>query len=287
MGEFDVAKDRPEGVRIRFGKITGTADLPFYNQEARSDQRKAMLRAQLHTFKSLPGQWATPLESWIDATYDSAAQAEGYEHVRPKLLGGDVMQLGGSGRDALKALLGGARRGYLVTPIKGEADLASDLAKEFGLEDRFEALLGTGEQIPLSGESVDAIVSGGCLHHTKVTEALLDVRRVLRPGGRFAAWDPWHARLYDLGISVFGKREAVMCHPLDPIRLADLIEVFPVSELRLHGALTRYPAIVLCKFGVHPSIRTLHKMTLLDDRVSNRIPALRRNGSSVAVLTTK
>jgi SAM-dependent methyltransferase len=273
---------------MRVGRAPETAEIPFYDDAARDARRRVGLASQLEAVADLRSPWATPLERWVDAPYDSAAQADTYRHVEAVIAGGTLVQLGGSGKDAIKALLGGASRSYLITPVEGEAELARRLAYDLGVADQFEALLGTGEEIPLGNGSVDALLSAGCFHHTDVPRALLEIRRVLRAGGKFAAWDPWHARLYDIGVALFGKREpGIECRPLNAARLSQLPEIFPVSEIRLHGALTRYPLLALSKFGLRASQPLVHKMTLLDDRIAARISVLRRNGSSVAVLATK
>ena len=273
---------------MRVGRAPETAEIPFYDDAARGALRRNGLAGQLAAIARLAGPWATPIESWVDAPYDSAAQADTYAHVRPAVAHGAFVQLGGSGKDAIKALLGGASRSYLVTPVKGEAELARGLACDLGLADRFEALIGIGEDIPLESSSIDALLSAGSFHHTDIPQALIEIRRVLRAGGKFAAWDPWHARLYDIGVAVFGKREpGIECRPLNLARLAELPEIFPDSEIRLHGALTRYPLLAVSKFGLRPPQRWVHKMTLVDDRISARVAVLRRNGSSVAVLATK
>jgi hypothetical protein len=273
---------------MRVGRAPETAEIPFYDDAARDARRRAGLAGQLAAVADLRSPWATPLERWVDAPYDSAAQADTYRHVKAVIAGSTFVQLGGSGKDAIKALLGGASRSYLITPVEGEAELARGLAYDLGVANQFEALLGTGEDIPLGNGSVDALLSAGSFHHTDVPRALLEIRRVLRAGGKFAAWDPWHARLYDIGVALFGKREpGIECRPLNAARLSQLPEIFPVSEIRLHGALTRYPLLALSKFGLRASQPLVHKMTLLDDRIAARISVLRQNGSSVAVLATK
>jgi SAM-dependent methyltransferase len=289
MPRSEVVTPEPCSLRImRLGREPEKDEMLFYEQEALRDERQAGLRSRLTAVSRLQAPWANPVEPWLDNLYDSVPQAEVYGHLRVEVTGGDVLQLGGTGKEALKALLGGARRSYLVTPVPAEAHLTESLATEFGIGDRFTAIVGTGEEVPIPSDSIDAVISEGCMHHTDVPAALLEVRRVLRSGGRFGAWDPWHARLYDIGTSLFGKREpGIECRPLNLTRVATLVEVFPDSEIRLHGALTRYPVVALGKAGIRPSQATIHRMTLIDDRISARVPALRRNGSSVSVLATK
>lgn len=223
---------------------------------------------------------------WLDNLYDSVAQREVYEHLAPVIRGGGtVLQMGGTGKDALKALIGGASSAIHVTPVAQEAALTVRLAAELNVADRLSVLIGAGERLPVASCAVDAVVSERCLHHTSVPEALREARRVLRPGGRFAAADPWHARLHDVGRKYFDRQQpGLECVPLDEYRLADLATVFPNSQVRLHGAIVRYPVIALLRLGVPLQRRFIERLTEWDDRFSAHFAVLRRNGSAAAVL---
>lgn len=228
-----------------------------------------------------------PVAQWIDATYDSVAQLEAYEHLAP-LDGTLVVQLGGRGAHALKLLLAGASRGVLVTPVLAEAKFASELAELFGLSTRFEAIVGTAEDLPLRSMVIDRIVSGGCVHHMNTETAFAEAARVLKAGGAFAAWDPWEAPLYRVGIAVFGKREpGVTCEPLNSARVASLVESFDWSRVSQHGALTRYAMLALGKMRIRPSLWACHQVAVMDDRVTSMVLGTRRFGSSVALLAKK
>jgi hypothetical protein len=50
-------------------------------------------------------------------------------HLSGSIVGGRVLQIGGSGQGALKALVGGAARSSLATPCAGEAELAASIAR--------------------------------------------------------------------------------------------------------------------------------------------------------------
>ncbi|MHB8469420.1 MAG: class I SAM-dependent methyltransferase [Gaiellaceae bacterium] len=55
-----------------------------------------------------------------------------------------------------------------------------------------EALAGSAEAIPLPDESVDAITVGQAFHWFRADEALVEMHRVLRPGGGVALlWNEW------------------------------------------------------------------------------------------------
>ncbi len=46
--------------------------------------------------------------------------------------------------------------------------------------------------------------------------AAAECGRVLSPGGKLAAVEPWRASLYAIGTKLFGKREHAACQPMDP-----------------------------------------------------------------------
>lgn len=271
------------------GAITEAEELAHYDAVAGSAERYAHLRSCVERVHDLHTSWAVPLTSWLDTAADGAAQADTYVHLSRAIVGGRLLSLGGTGQAALKALVGGASESVLVTPSQGEADLAQRVAADLGLSDRFSTVVGYAESLPLETASFTAVISEGCLHHTNTEQAFKECARVLVSGGRFGAWEPWKARLYTLGISLFGKRDpAVNCRPMDPARLTGLQTAFPTaSEVRLHGAITRYPAIVWERLAGPPKVSTSYRLTLLDDRISRRVPPLARNGSSCAILAVK
>ena len=228
-----------------------------------------------------------PKERWIDAIYDCAAQWEAYRHLSP-IQGRCVLQLGGKGMHAVKFLLSGAEEGWLITPMLGEALCARALAKEVGVEDQLRCIVAIAEELPILTGTLDAIYSGGCLHHMRTELAIPEAARVLREGGKFAAVDPWRAPLYAIGTKILGKREAsVYCTPLTKKRLEPLQEEFAKVEVVHHGTLTRYPFLALSKFGVNNSLSVVWNLGKLDDAICSVIPGLRAMGSSIAILGSK
>lgn len=258
-----------------------------YGEIAARAARHDELLALLTPLRAARGRWGEPMQLWLDNRYDSVPQQEIYEHLAPKIAGGVVLQVGGTGKEALKALLGGAARAVHVTPVVQEAELTIRLARELGVADSLTVLVGVGERLPVATASVDAYIAERCLHHTDVALALREARRVLRAGGRFAAADPWRARLHDvIRATVDRQPPGLRCTPLDARRLASLPVVFPDSQVRLHGALVRYPVIALLRLGVPLRRTMIERLTRWDDRLSAHVAVLRRNGSAAAVLAT-
>ncbi|MGH9475536.1 MAG: methyltransferase domain-containing protein [Terriglobales bacterium] len=226
-------------------------------------------------------RFPNPTARWCDAAYECVAQVAAYGQLVP-LAGKRLLQLGGTGTHALKFLLAGAAEAWLITPMHTEAKLTQFWASRLGLQDRFHAVVGVGEELPFAAGSFSAIYSGGCLHHTALELAGAEAWRVLAPGGVFAAIDPWRAPLYRLGISIFGKRECnVHCRPLNPYRVRGFQSAFPGTAARRYGAIFRYPALALQKLGwslPDPAVRTL---MYVDEWMCRCVPPLRGLGSAV------
>lgn len=229
-----------------------------------------------------------PKQVWIDSVYDCAAQWDAYTHISP-VQGGRVLQLGGKGAHAVKFLLAGARESWALTPMLGEARCARALAEAVDVSERLRCVVALAEELPFADSSFDAVYSGGCLHHTVTSLAVPEIHRVLKPGGRFAAVDPWHAPLYTIGTNMLGKREhGAFCRPLTAERVEPLHRAFGRAGAVLqHGTLTRYPLLALHKLGITWTLRAVWRINKLDDALCARIPRLRALGSSVACLGTK
>jgi uncharacterized protein YbaR (Trm112 family) len=272
------------------------AEMEHYNPTSRARAeaiRDSDAYATVQRILAMPSAANTfpePLEIWLDAVHDTGAQGDCYRFLAP-LTGKTFLQLGGDGRHAVKAVMAGATNGILVTPMIGEAVFAWTLAGIAGVQARFSCVLGVGEEIPLVDNSIDAMYSPGCLHHMALETALPEIRRVLKPGGRFCGHEPWRAPLYAVGTSVFGKREhglldrgkSIYCQPFTSERLQPLGRVFPKHVIANHGPLLRYPLIALNKFGLRLSLPTMIALAKVDDRVGGAIGLGGKWGGSVMI----
>jgi uncharacterized protein YbaR (Trm112 family)/ubiquinone/menaquinone biosynthesis C-methylase UbiE len=228
-----------------------------------------------------------PSQNWLLARMDLASEWDCYIHLAP-VQGKHIVQLGGTGVVAMSLLLAGAARTMLLTPMLGEAKVALELARKLDVSERFDCFVGVAEEIPLSDASVDGAFSGGCVHHMTTSRAFPEIARVLKPGGRFAAIEPWRAPFYAFGTSVFGKREAnPFCRPMTSERVAPLFKAFSRARYVQHGTLSRYPMLAMEKVGVRFPVKTAWAVGRLDDRLCSFIPGMRSLGSGVALLATK
>ncbi|MFL5542394.1 MAG: methyltransferase domain-containing protein [Longimicrobiaceae bacterium] len=266
-------------------------EMEFYNAESareseniESSEALAILAPVMRAPAGERASFPEPRRVWLDAVYDSASQYDAYRHMAP-VAGKRVLQLGGKGIHAVKFLLAGAAEAWTVSPMLGEALCARALARKAGVEDRLHAVMAVAEQLPFPPGFFDGIYSGGCVHHMVTDLAFPEAARVLRPGGRFAAIEPWRAPLYTIGTRIFGKREAnAYCRPLTPERVAPLRGAFPRWSLERHGALTRYSLLALNKLGVPLTLGAVWSINRVDDAIASRVPGLRDMGSSVAIL---
>jgi SAM-dependent methyltransferase/uncharacterized protein YbaR (Trm112 family) len=268
-------------------------EMAHYNQAADAEPAESTERRLSQILTSVPAgggpraaSFPDPWQAWLDATFEPASQSDAFRHLAP-VRGKAVVQLGGKGVQAVKFLLAGARQAWAISPMLGEVAHARRLARHLGVEDRLRAVVAVAEELPLPDAGVDAIYAGGTVHHMVTALALRECARVLAPDGRFAAVEPWKGPLYDVGIRIFGKQEDVPCRPLTAERAAPLLDAFEAAEIVHHGALTRYPLIALSKLGVPVPLGVVRRLTLVDDAFCSLAPALRRRGSSAALLATR
>jgi uncharacterized protein YbaR (Trm112 family)/SAM-dependent methyltransferase len=266
------------------------AEMAVYNRtaQARTDPRHdSHQRTWVRAASQLPPQdrarFPEPAAVWCDQLYEFSAQRAAYQRLAP-LAGKRLLQLGGTGIHALKFLLAGAAEAWLATPMLSECVFSHGLARELGLAARFHAVAAVGEELPFPAASFDGIYSSSCLHHMVTAMAAAEARRVLAPGGRFAAIDPWLAPLHRLGTKLVGKREhGVHCRPLDPARLRAFQQAFPGATCERFGALLRYPLLGLQKLGLECSDGWVRRLMECDERLCRAWPVLRRLGSAELV----
>ncbi|KRQ10143.1 methyltransferase domain-containing protein [Bradyrhizobium manausense] len=276
------------------------AEMEFYNsigrkraEQVRTDGSPKSVDSigMQHVFRiaTLPPEqryrFPEPSTLWACDNIDAASETDCYRHIGP-VIGKRVVQVGGSGTVPLLLLLAGAAEGILITPMIGEALVALEIARL--LKVPLRCLVGIGEEIPLADQYTDVCFVGGCVHHMRTEIAIPEMARILRPGGKFAAIEPWKAPGYTIGTAIFGKREAnPFCSPITEERAAPFFRAFASADCVHHGAITRYPAIVAQKAGFKLSVPKAEWVTRADDAICNCIPFARKMGSAIAMLATK
>jgi uncharacterized protein YbaR (Trm112 family) len=250
------------------------------------DQGLALIALSRSADRQARAGFPDPAEVWVHLRFEAAALHDAYRHLAP-VEGRRILQIGGLGLDAVKFLMAGAEEVWLMSPMLAELEFALRLARFCGVEDRLRRVAGLAEELPFPDASFDRIYAGGSVHHMVIDLAMRECARVLSPGGRFAAVEPWRGLGYELGIRLIGKREPVQCTPLTHARVAPFLSAFQHPQVVHHGALTRYPAITLAKLGTPMSRRFVRSLTRFDDALASRVPGLRRTGSSVALLATR
>lgn len=260
------------------------AEMQFYNgigyEHARQTRECGSLKGSdsaglrhLHFVAHLPKDrrqdFPNPSSTWLCETIDVASERDCYQHIGT-VAGKRVMQIGGKGIFAILMLLAGAEDAVLITPMHGEATVAVEIAKLYGLSDRLECLVGIAEEIPVANDEVDVCYVGGCVHHMRTEIAFPEIARVLRSAGKFVAIEPWRAPGYAIGTRLFGKREPnAFCSPLDKSRMAPLYKSFKSADYVQHGSISRYPSIVAQKAGIFLSVPTAKWIAEVDDKICN------------------
>ena len=162
------------------------------------------------------------------------AEAAAYERGRPSYPPEAIdWLLPGGARDVLDL---GAGTGKLTTRLveRGLSVMAVDPIPEMlellrdSLPDT-PALLGTAEEIPLPGDSVDAVLVAQAWHWFDPTRAIPEVARVLRPGGRLGL--VWNTRDERMGwVRDLGR---IVGHEDDPFNNRVTLSA-PFSDLQRH-----------------------------------------------------
>jgi demethylmenaquinone methyltransferase/2-methoxy-6-polyprenyl-1,4-benzoquinol methylase len=146
---------------------------------------------------------------------------------------------GGTGDIAFRFLERAAGRVIVVDANAEMLSIGRDRGIDRGRVGEITWICGDAERLPLADRSVDACMTAFCLRNvTRVPQALREVRRILKPGGRFICLEFSHVivpildRLYDaysfrvlpaLGRTVAGNTEAYRY-------LAESIRRFPSQE---------------------------------------------------------
>jgi ubiquinone/menaquinone biosynthesis C-methylase UbiE len=112
-----------------------------------------------------------------------------------------------------------------------EIEQARERAAANGIEDRSRFLVADAHATDFPDDSFDLIIGDSILHHLELRRALLEIRRILRPGGRAVFLEPlWHNPLLRLGRALTPSARTPDEHPLTVRDWQLCAEIFPEFE---------------------------------------------------------
>ncbi len=209
----------------------------------------------------------------------------------------------GAGAGETAAYLAG--QGALVTALDLSGQMlgvTGKVARHYGAT--VKLVQASAEELPFRDGSFDIVYAANVLHHVQADRCLREVRRVLKPGGRLASWDPLG---YNPLINVY-RRLAIKVRTSDehPLRQGDLRLVGQHFSLVETEFFWFFALIIFMKMFVidrlspnkvrywkhivqeHQSLAsTFHYLDRIDRWVLARIPLLRWFCYNVAVIATK
>jgi SAM-dependent methyltransferase len=144
------------------------------------------------------------------ATRGFELAADAYERGRPDYPAAAIEWLVerldlGPGRSVLDLAAGTGKLTRLLVPSGAEVTAVEPIAEMRAKIENARAIEGTAEAIPFPDASVDAVTVGQAFHWFRAEEALVEIHRVLRPGGGVAlVWntrderEPLHAAVSEI-----------------------------------------------------------------------------------------
>jgi ubiquinone/menaquinone biosynthesis C-methylase UbiE len=164
---------------------------------------------------------------------------------------------------------------------EGEIAQAIERAEQNGVSDRSDFLAADAHATDFPDDSFDLIVGDAILHHLDMRRALVEIGRILKPGGRAVFWEPlWHNPLLRLGRALTPSARTPDEHPITTADWALCAEIFPGFEHEEREFLT-IPLMPLNLVLPKAAQRLLaRRVWALDDRLLARFPSLRKYSRS-------
>ena len=207
-------------------------------------------------------KWWTGKTRWLRTLHNLVpARLHVFDKVVRTWLGRDVLDLGCGGGFLAEEL---ARRGANVTgvdPSQPAIDIARDHAGANFLKINYQ--VGTGERIPFANDSFDIVVCVDVLEHVEdLPRVIMEVRRVVRPGGLFLFDTINRTFLAKFMIIVLGERVFRILPPgthdsalfIKPAELRTLLAASDFESPRMNGFGPRsIDAKLDLRFGGYPT----------------------------------
>lgn len=190
----------------------------------------------------------------------------------------DVLDYGcGRGEQAVVLLRNGASHVTGFDLSDAEVAEAGERAGREGFGDRATFLVADAHHTGFDDDAFDLVVGRSILHHLDLDAALLEIRRILRPGGRAVFVEPmWHNPLLRLGRRLTPTARTEDEHPLtveDWDRCAAVFADFTHFERELL-TIPLMPVNLLLPRRLQARLaRAVHTA---DMRLMKRVPRLRR-----------
>ncbi len=191
-------------------------------------------------------------------------------------VGREVLDYGcGRGYIAVRIAQAGASHVTGIDVSRAEVEHAESRAADAGVSDRVSFLVGDAHATPFADESFDLIVGAAILHHLDLERSLIEVRRLLRPGGEAVFIEPLlHNPLLRIGRRLSPGARTTDEHPLTPSDwelCARTFDRFAHTERELVTIPLMPLNLVLPKPG---QARLAVRAKEWDDKVLRRFPGL-------------
>jgi SAM-dependent methyltransferase len=183
----------------------------------------------------------------------------------------------GPANDAGHFVQAGATHVAGIDISDSEIDQAWSRARAEGYADKVEFRAGDAHATGYPDDSFDLIVGNAIIHHLDVRRALVELRRILRPGGRAVFNEPLaHNPLLRLGRRLTPSARTPDEHPLTVEDWRLCTEVFPSCAHR-EVELTSIPLMPLNLVIPRAWQKPLAaRVSTLDDRLLERYPGVRK-----------
>jgi ubiquinone/menaquinone biosynthesis C-methylase UbiE len=225
------------------------------------------------------------LRQWIwRAIGEFGRDNEAYALYDPA--GKDVLDYGcGPGYLTKYLVEGGAKSVTGIDVSDGEIEQARVKAEENGIADRSRFLVADAHATDFPDDSFDLIVGAAILHHLELRKALLEIRRILRPGGEAIFLEPMvHNPILRIGRALTPGARTPDEHPLTVDDWKLCAEIFPDFEHEERELLT-IPLMPLNLFLPRRAQKWLaRRVWAVDDWLLARFPRLGKYARSTFLI---
>jgi SAM-dependent methyltransferase len=118
-----------------------------------------------------------------------------------------VLQLGGSGMNAVKFAIAGSFPVLLIDPSLETLKLALNRVEAYEVESSVCVIQAIAEEMPFPDNFFDIVFAGNVLHHTLLEKSAREIYRVLKPGGTLCFIEPFE------GSSLFKFFRIILPYP--------------------------------------------------------------------------